>query len=317
MANAWHKSLAEQRRALEVIETKRAASRMKRIYDKAQDELIGKLAKLLKAGKNDTFTAYQQQQALVAIRVGQVELVKILKGELHEETVGAHNAALKRLGRSIALLEKKFGTADFQMPVHEVAQLSGATAKRERSLMRMHDASINRYGIRNIERMEAQIAVSLAQQETPLQAIDRVAEVVEDDWAWGERIVRTEMSYAHNSAIYDGVIEAAQELPGLMLRWSEHCQDDGTPMDDRVAVDSIAMHGQVTPPGGMFTMPATAPVPDAKGRQVVPEKLVGQAWQFPPNRPLDRSVVQPWREDWSIPGWEYAGGERKWLVEPA
>lgn len=316
MANAWNKALADQRHALEFIETKRAASAMKRIYDRAQDELVGKLAKLLKVGKQDSFTAYQHQQALAAIRVGQIELVKLLKGEMHEQTVKAHKAALTRLGRSIAVLEKKYSGAEFSMPVAEVAQLSGATQKRERSLLRIHAESINRYGIRNIERMEAQIAVSLAQGESPAEAVDRVAEIADEDWAWGERIVRTEMSYAHNSAIFDGVAAAAQELPGLMLRWSEHCADDGTPLDNRVAVDSIAMHGQVTSVGGMFVMPPVAPVPDFQGRQEVPDKLVGKAWQFPPNRPNDRSVIQPWREDWQIPGWRYAGGGRDWIVNP-
>lgn len=316
MANAWHKALADQRHALEFIETKRAASAMKRIYDRAQDELVGKLAKTLKAGKQDTFTSFQFHQALAAIKAGQIELAKVLKEELHEQTTTAHVAEMKRLGRIISAMEKKFGSDSFTMPVAQVAQLSGATAKRERSLLRMHSESINRYGMRNIERMESQMAISLVQGETPLQAIDRVGEVAEQDWAWGERIVRTEMSYAHNSAIYDGVAAAAQELPGLMVRWSEHCADDGTPMDGRVAVDSIAMHGQVAPVGGMFVMPAMAPMPDAKGRQVVPPKLVGMSWQFPPNRPLDRSVIQPWREDWNISGWSYAGGERNWLVKP-
>ena len=97
----------------------------------------------------------------------------------------------------------------------------------------------------------------------------------------------------------------------MMQRWSEHCDDStGMPLDNRVGVDSIAMHGQVAAPGEVFVMPSNAPAPDAKGRTEVPEQLVGLSWYFPPNRPNDRAIVQPWHPAWGVPGWRWDGSQR-------
>jgi hypothetical protein len=120
------------------------------------------------------------------------------------------------------------------------------------------------------------------------------------------------MAYAFNSTHADGIEESAKEIPELMQRWEENCNDSGAPLDDRVGVDSIAMHGQVAPAGGVFTMPATAPFATIGDypTTAVHKSLVGLSWQFPPNRPNDRACLMPWMADWGVPGWRYAGGRR-------
>jgi hypothetical protein len=120
----------------------------------------------------------------------------------------------------------------------------------------------------------------------------------------------TEMAYAYNATHRDGILECAEEVPEMMQQWLEFCDESGEPLDDRVGVDSIAMHGQVAPAGGMFYMPRTAPFPNAKGETEVYHKLVGMSWEFPPNRPNDRSVLSPWMKDWGVPGWRYSKGRR-------
>jgi hypothetical protein len=167
-----------------------------------------------------------------------------------------------------------------------------------------------RYGVRIVEDVEKEMALSMLKGETPSAVIDTVAEAIDGEWWQGERIVRTEMAYAYNGTHRDGIMEASEQIPELWMRWEEHCDDSGSPLDDRVGVDSIAMHGQVAKPGDQFTMPDTAPFPDAKGRTEVPESLVGLSWDFPPNRPNDRAVLSPWMEDWGVPGWRYVGGDR-------
>ena len=116
--------------------------------------------------------------------------------------------------------------------------------------------------------------------------------------------------YGANSAHADGIKEIAKESPGLEQQWTEFCGPDGHPLDDRVGVDSIALAGQVAEPGGEFTMPATAPFPDARGETKVSPSLVGQSWQFPPNRPNDRATLLPWKKEWGRPGWRFKGGRR-------
>jgi len=114
-----------------------------------------------------------------------------------------------------------------------------------------------------------------------------------------ERTARTETSYAFNQAQANGVGLLQKEFPGLMQRWTEMVDDaTGMPLDAAVAWDSIAMHGQVTPPGGVFTMPS-----DPR----VSAKMIGQQWNHPPNRPNDRAVLTPWHKGWGIPAWVWQG----------
>ncbi len=310
MASAYAQALAGQHRFLEQVETKAALQRLKKTYDAANEELARKLAALVKAGKGETFTAHQARQMLVQIKAGQVKLAQAMAGKLGAETKGVQSSAVKKLIQEIEQLEKKYTGAAFEMPMSEVAHFTGATGKREQSLLKMHKSSMANYGIKNVDRMERAMATALASGVTNDEAIAKIMDAADVSWSQGERIVRTELSWAFNATQADGIEAAAAELPDMMMRWSEHCTDAGVPLDDRVAVDSIAMHGQLTAPGGLFVMPPTAPHPDAKGVTKVPDRLVGMSWEFPPNRPNDRSVVQPWRPHWGIPGWMWHDGRR-------
>lgn len=124
-----------------------------------------------------------------------------------------------------------------------------------------------------------------------------------DQQAWRvERLVRTESSYAYNLA-QAAALQAYPTDPEHLLwgRWSERVDDlTGRPLDKKVAEDSLVMHGQVTRPGGTFTMPND---PRA-GR------LAGRSWAHPPNRPNDRAVLVPWQRHWGVPGWILQGGRR-------
>lgn len=136
-----------------------------------------------------------------------------------------------------------------------------------------------------------------------------------ESWWQAERVIRTEASYAYNAAQVAGVETLSASHPGMMMRWTELIDDaSGQPFDDRVAADSFAMHGQVAPPGGVFTMPGTLPAraPVERGKKKI-ASLVGQSWVHPPNRPNDRAVLTPWMPGWGIPAWRFRGGRRVYL----
>jgi hypothetical protein len=88
-----------------------------------------------------------------------------------------------------------------------------------------------------------------------------------------------------------------------MNRWSEHVDDQtGAALDDRVAEDSLVLHGQVVAVGANFVMP-----PDPR----VSPKLWNQTYAQPPNRPNDRSVLLPWRPRWGGYAWSFTAGQRR------
>ena len=120
----------------------------------------------------------------------------------------------------------------------------------------------------------AQNASRAAPDASPRDVVDLAAAAVRGQDSRIERIARTEASRAYNQARSTGM--AAIRLPGLQQQWQERIVN-GVPLDNRVAADSIAMHGQVKPVGVSFDDPT-------RRRKVV----------HPPNRPRDRSVVMPY-----------------------
>ena len=133
------------------------------------------------------------------------------------------------------------------------------------------------------------------------ETVDALEGVAEGQSWRIERLTRNRAAMAYNAAQLDGIDALVEEFPDVYGRWVEHV-DDSTwqPMDDRVAPDSLALHGQVQPPGEMFVMPAGGP---GEG-----------SWVHPPNRPNDRAIIMPWRKSWEIPAYTVRGGRKLWLV---
>jgi hypothetical protein len=117
-----------------------------------------------------------------------------------------------------------------------------------------------------------------------------------------ERIARTQGNLAYNKAAQALAARARERKPKVMLRWTELVDDaTGAPLDNRVGVDSLIMHGQLAAPGAVFVMPPVARAP---------AYLLGKAWSSPPNRPNDRAVLVPWVPGSGVRGWKWQNGRR-------
>lgn len=311
----YREVLGEHRELLARVSEQWGVARLRRVYDLARADLERKLVAAARGRLGDTFTAHQMRTALLQVRHGQALLSQRMAGVVTAASMEAHGEGLRKLERDIARLEQRYTGAATVIPVAEAARFAGVMDARKTSLMRDHATSMARYGVKTVRAVEDELMVSLASGETNAAAIDRVGKAIDGEWWQAERIVRSETSWAFSASARDGIAEAAAELPDMMMRWSEHVGDDGEPLDDRVSVDSLAMHGQVAPPTGLFTMPDSAPTADAKGNTDVPDSLAGRTFAHPPNRPNDRAVISPWRRSWGIPGWEWRG-RRVWLVRP-
>lgn len=296
------------RKILDRLVDRGAAERMKHVFEKSAAEVLAKLERLGKGSA--TFTAHHLSMALAQLKAGQIYIDDQLLGTLSAASREAQVESLHTLVRSYKKLETHFAGHSPVLHIEEAARFSGVIDKSRSSLLRQHKTSILRYGMDTIDKSQEALATSLTSGETLDGAINRVHGVIRDEFWQAERIGRTECAWAINATHSEGIKEIAEESPGLEQQWTEFCGPDGAPLDSRVSVDSIALAGQVAPPGGVFTMPATAPFPDAKGETRVPEALVGKTWEFPPNRPNDRATIMPWRKAWGRPGWRFKGGRR-------
>lgn len=301
----FHTAAKEHRSRLTRVMEKGGVQPLKRLYDQAQLELEAKLLKLV-GSANKQFTAHQHKAMLAQIKQGQIQIARRMAEAMGKLSKEAQVTALRGLVKDIVSLEKQFTGATVPVPIEEAARFAGVIDKHRTSLLSVHRLSMAKYGAQVVTRMQDHIAQSLIQGETAGQAIDRIQSVADMEWYQAERIVRTEQAWAYNATHADGILELSEDIPDLMQRWTEFVSDSTmSPLDDRVGKDSIAMHGQLAPPGGRFTMPP--------GEPGVSSTLWGQSWLFPPNRPNDRAVLQPWRKHWGVPGWVYRGGEKIWM----
>jgi len=299
---AFAEAMTENRRLLNELTAKKALPRLKRMYDAANDQIANRLHAIARGELKGSFTHYQAAVIKAQLREGQIALMQQMARELGKSSKEAQKAAAQSVSRDVARLAPVFRGAEVVVPVVEASRFAGAVSRRETSLLRMHRSSMANYGARLVGEMEDQLGESLISGENTEQAIERIRGVAQNEWWQGERIARTEISWAFNGTRRDGFEVAAEEIADLFMRWTEHCDDLGSPLDDRVGDDSIALHGQLARPGGRFVMPA--------GASGVSQKMWGDAWMFPPNRPNDRAVLLPWRRGWGIPGWLYEGGQR-------
>jgi len=297
--------IRSHQRRLERLVQKRGALTIKKIYEQAIDDLVRKLSR--QAGRGAaTFTTATRRSLLMQLRSGMITLTQKLTGELGDASLQAQTEAIRSLSRSVAILERKYTGAAISLPVEEASRFAGVLGESRTSLLAAHETSVARYGARLITKMESDLGQSLLTGETSNDAIGRILARADVEWYQAERIVRTELAYAYNSSAADTVADAAKDVtPDIMSRWNEHVSDSGVPMDSRVGVDSIAMHGQLAGPGELFTQP-----PSTKSGRAVHRSLVGDRWPHPPNRPNDRSVLSPWRPHWGVPGWVWRGGRR-------
>jgi hypothetical protein len=274
------------------------------MYHEAAIEQAAKLRAQLR-GPKDTFTVHQMRFALAQLKDGQAVLSARMASELGAVTREAQKEAVGGLVKDIAKLEKKFTGATIDLPLEEASRFYGIIDKRKTSLLRMHQSSMAKHGVQTVKAIEHELAMSLLTGENQDQAIARVLPAIEGEWWQAERIVRTEVAHAYNASHRDAIEDVSHELPDMKMQWEEMVDEDGNPYDDRVAIDSLAMHGQVADIGEMFFMPPATPKGDT-----IPESLQGASWAFPPNRPNDRAVVSPWRREWGIPGWIWRNGKR-------
>ena len=304
----YQEVVSAHRRTLDRLIDRGSVERLRAVYMKATAEVLAKLERL---GRGSTsFSHHHLQMALAQLKAGQLYVDDQMIGELNSATREAQVESLHMLVRDYKRLEKHFTGHAPVLPIEEAARFAGVIDKSRSSLLRQHATSIKRYGAAVIDQTQEAMSVSLASGETLDGTIASVHKVIGGNFWRAEMVARTECAFGANVAHSDGIKEIAQEDPAILQQWVEFCGPDGKPLDARVAVDSIAIHGQVTDPGGEFTMPETAPFPDAKGRTKVDDSLVGKSWAVPPCRPNGRETVLPWKKEWKTPGWRYKNGRR-------
>jgi hypothetical protein len=190
---------------------------------------------------------------------------------------------------------------EHEHPLHDEVTFRRSTGRATAQQTLWKRRAISRWLGASRRDTEQALRGAVARQETVQQTIHLASESSAARAGSIDRISETESIRAYNVARERGLYVVNKHRPGLYKRWTERVDDSGRPLDNRVGLDSIALHGQLALPGEAFVMPA-----DAR----VESRFMGKSWAYPPNRPYDRAVVSPWREGWGIPGWMLRDGRR-------
>lgn len=285
------------------------AARLKKLYDQAEAELQAKLSKAIGRGAAP-LTIAQHRAMLLQVKQGMIDIANRLGAELGKATQDTQRDAMHGLIGDMRGVEKHTSGRDTIVPVEEASRFAGVVDRKKTSLLALNKRSMQAWGKHAVGKMEQQLALSLATNETGHEAIDRILKAVDMEWWRAERIARTEQAWAYNATQLDAVKSMQQDFPDMMMRWCELVDDwTLTKLDDRVGNDSVALHGQVAPAAGLFYFPKNPPLP-------VGDWFAGKSWAHPPNRPNDRAVLQPWRPHWGGFAWQIVNGRKVMVGGP-
>jgi len=251
---------------------------LKRMYADARSELLDRLRAI---GKLSESVEARSLRAMIA----QVDAVTAkLGGRLKDHLSNVSSTAVE-MGAThgteeFRALEEHFTGTTPVLRVDTPAIFRGLVKEVDSSLLRRHSIQAGTWTANAVLNMEKRLGVSsMTGKHLEHVVDDLVSELDTERWK-AERIVRTEMSYAHGASKQRTMQETAAEFGPLMKRLIET-------FDDRTGDDSFLLHGQTVPVDKPFTWKKKR-----KGGWVLVE------FMHPPNRPNDRAVVIPWNPEW-------------------
>lgn len=274
---------------------------VQRAWDKEVTGFQNLLTRFFRGSNRNIIQPFEANQLLQVSTRFLLDSIRRLSGAAMSTTHGTLTGSAQGLAKFLA----KAGRADHGLSSDVIRQI---VLSREAEVSRLRAQVLGDLGVSMREDIRRQLLNTAVDPIAVGDMISALGESYTGNWWQLERIIRTETAFAYNTAISDSLQVMQHAIPGLRQRWSE-LVDDATwqPLDNRVAADSMVMHGQLASDQGLFKQP------DGPG---VPAGLVGQSWAHPPNRPNDRSIITPWLPDWNIPAWIWDDDDIIWLRRP-
>jgi hypothetical protein len=299
-AAAAKRALDQSRAAAMELVRGMGADRTRELLEQSARALETKIAAVLPALGENTFTVVQLRATLAHVRsvLVQVTLPR-LRDVVVDATESAGRAGAQHTVDYLVAADRAFrGQGEQPLPLRQAGMLhegvSGARAsvlrrlasepapkgRHHRGRQRARVGILSRYGIETVGAFEQELRVGLVAKKSwteMREAITKRSPFLQGKPAhWAHRIVRTEIMSAHGAAAHHSIQRANQDLGGGMLKVLSET------FDDRTAADSWADHAQVRRPDEDF------------------ENWYGP-FPYPAGRPNDRAVVVPHMQRWPLP----------------
>lgn len=262
---------------------------VQRLLKASQSKLNSRLRQVegLSGPGAQSFTAIQLRATLAQVQQVMTELRSGMQTSIVDDGKKVAVDAARHTIDYVQQADKAYTGVAERLPIREAAVFDRSVKGAEGSLLRrlLGDKKkapgiLARYGESTIADFEKRLQLRLL-TKTPWDDVRN--ELIADSpflqqapAHWAERIVRTEIMGAHNTAQFEGIREVNREIGGGMLKILV------ATFDSRTGADSYAVHGQIRRPTEAF-------------------EDWTHLYQHPPNRPNDRETVVPHNIAWPIP----------------
>jgi hypothetical protein len=265
-----------------------SATQVTVLMKRAHADLLTRLKEV--PATDGSFTALQMRSTLKQIEA----VIRMTKTQLLGTVVTAAdvvgNSSTAATLRYIREAEKKYaGVGGAGLGINTAKVFDAAVSGTSTSVLRRiasdpakpgHKGVMDRYGdevIGHFERtLQTSVVAGTPWEDVKSQLVSGSTFLQSVPEHWAERIVRTELMGAHNTAAYLATQEIHDQTGGTLIRIL--CAT----FDDRTGSDSYAVHGQIR-------------------RMDEPFASWFGSYMTPPNRPNDREVVVPHNIEWKIP----------------
>lgn len=279
--------LAQNRAAADRYAQEAGRPELRKLLQVAQRDLEQRLKKAvsLQGPGSDSYTATQLRATLAQVKEALKPLQRGLRDIVVDKSRKATEDGAEGAARYLAAADRAYRGVGVQPLALDVARMfSAAGDGSEASILgRLAGGKdpgvLQRYGVAVIGSFEAQLRKGVVAKSSLAEVRDALAE--ESPFLqgapshWADRIVRTELSGAHNRAAFEAIKEADAQLGDMVKIMS--CV-----FDERTGSDSYSCHGQIR-------------------RLEEPFETWYGPCMHPPDRPNDRGVLTSHRLVWPIP----------------
>jgi hypothetical protein len=252
--------------------------RILKLYKQVRQDLRDRL----EVTARGTFTAQQQTATLVQVEAAIEKMQSILQGEMRSSSEIIAGTGVDQFLTEYNKWDSKFSGAAVPIDL-DVARIA---ADSSNFLFNKHEASLDAYSSDLRSGFASMLSNAVVANASAGQVVQRSGLMFMDQEWKLTRLVRTELHSAYNLGKINGMIEARDEFVSDLKKTLFH------PLDARTGKDSkrLIAHNLITDIDKEFVDHSLATKND-------PHKVV--RYMAPPNRPNDRSILIPFRQEWT------------------
>lgn len=246
-----------------------------KIFRKTRQELQDRLLTI----PQGTFTEQQMRVTLVQVEAAIQAITRDLKTGMVDSGEVMATAGITHLVKEIEKMSKHFEGSVTPINMRYIL----AATDPNTFLLNKYQASLDAYGADLRAQITSNIVQSLAMRDTQDRTVSRLVSDIGkyfmgEEWKLN-RIVRTEMANVYNFSKMQGMGSVKESTIPDLKKALMH------PMDNRTGEDSKELA-------------ELNPVVDIDEPFRFKWKGQVRVFQFPPDRPNDRSILVPYREEW-------------------